>query len=82
MVFEGLKKLKENFFIGLPKRKEKVRTGFCEPPEGDLHNSLVVNIDFECRPCVFLRCHMFETRLERGEIVNRIFINHQPEYGE
>lgn len=71
------------FFIDLPARKAIVRTGYCEPEEGDIYNSVVVNIDESCvaDACVFKICHMFEAiHDEKGNIVGRKFRPHPPEY--
>ena len=71
----------ERFFVGLPPRKAIVRTGYCEPVEGDMHNSVVVNIDESCVTCAFLACHMFRAILDaQGNIVGRVFQAHPPEY--
>lgn len=77
----NLGKKSPEFFIGLPVRKALVRTGYCEPPEGDLHNSVAVNIDESCITCPFLACHMFRAILDdHGRIVAREFQPHPPEY--
>ena len=69
------------FFVGLPSRKAIARTGYCEPEAGDIHNSVVVNIDESCVTCAFLVCHMFRTILDNDEnIVGRVFTNHPPQY--
>lgn len=69
------------FFKDLPARKAIVRTGYCEPEEGDMHNSVVVNIDESCIHCAFLICHMFTAiQDETGKIVGRQFKSHPPEY--
>ena len=64
-------------FEGLPPGKIK---GFCEPPEGNLYSSIVVDIDKDCRDCRIGRCHMFlATTNEAGETL-RTFQTHPPEY--
>lgn len=71
------------FFHGLPARKAIVRTGYCEPVEGDMHNSVVVNIDESCvaAACAFDLCHMFEAIHDGGgNIIGRKFKSHPPEY--
>ena len=70
--------IKDNeFFIGLPQGKVK---GFCEPPESDIYNSVVVDIENDCLHCQTPRCHMFDAVIREGEIVGRVFIKHTPEY--
>ncbi len=72
---------REDFFHNLPVRKAQVRTGYCEPPEGDLHNSVVVHLDDDCRACATLLCHMFRAVVDAdGNIIGRIFQPHAPEY--
>lgn len=61
------------FFRYLPAGKVK---GFCEPREGDLHNSTVVDINTDCKNCQWHGCHMFSSKSEGGEIVGRSFTNH------
>lgn len=72
---------REDFFRNLPARKARVRTGYCEPPEGDMYNSVVVNIDEDCHHCTTLLCHMFRALLDgRGKVVARVYQPHDPEY--
>lgn len=72
---------RDDFFRNLPARKARVRTGYCEPPQGDIHNSVVVHLDEDCRACTTLLCHMFRALTnEKGEIIERVFQAHNPEY--
>lgn len=73
---------RDDFFRDLPARKAMVRTGYCEPPEGDLYNSVVVHLDEDCRGCTTLICHMFRSVLDDdGNIIAKVFQPHDPEYG-
>ena len=65
------------FFIGLPQGKMQ---GFCEPSQGDIHNSVVVFISPDCQNCIRPECHMFKPVVQDGRVVARVFKNHPPEY--
>jgi hypothetical protein len=48
VLIKGIGLIKDNeFFIGLPQGKVK---GFCEPPESDIDNSVVVDVEKDCIP--------------------------------
>lgn len=72
-------KVDREFFIGLPENKIK---GYCEPPQGDVHNSIVVDIRECCVACPFWFCHMFlALRDHNDNIIGRVYNgNHEPEY--
>jgi len=71
----GKENRRENIFENLPEGKIQ---GFCEPPEGNLDSSVVVDIFYDCIKCS-RGCHMFRNE-ERGEQHYKIFISHPPEY--